>query len=91
MKNACRIGRVRMKNGGADVRVLAGGGSHRFDAVFNTAKKHIREYDAVGAGYFILRNDGGTNFFWRADDHVYNGSIRGSICTMLESVKDGQE
>lgn len=54
--SGCRIGRVKMKNGGADVHIIEQRRTHFHNSVENFSKS-IGD-DAHAAGFFVLYADG---------------------------------
>jgi hypothetical protein len=55
MSIGCKIGKIRMKSGGAEVRVLPGREPRTFEGFFERAKE--KSHGAVAVGYFVVYQD----------------------------------
>lgn len=86
LKKHCRIGRVKMKNGGADLTILPTNEEKRFRHLFGVASWQCAKEKVLCAGYFVKYKNGGVEANWANEDGVYASDLTGSAAHLQHEI-----
>ncbi len=82
----CRIGKITLKNGGAELKIFPTREIMKIEQLFISAQSFAREGVAISAGYFINYIDGRTHFAIQDTDMTCPADIVGGARLLEKEV-----